>query len=65
MYLPLPNVWQVFGRPEARFAEVERATLVAVVIAATSATSASATVNLLNFMLVVPPWLADPPVAIV
>ena len=64
-YLPLPNVWQVFGRPASRFADVERATLVAVVTAATSATSASATVNLLNFMLYVPPWLADPPVAIV
>ena len=59
-YLPLPNVLQVFGRPASRFAEVERATLVAVAIDATSATSASATVNLLNFMLYVPPWLADP-----
>ena len=54
-YLPLPNVWQVFGRPASRFDDVERATLVPVVIAATSATSASATVNLLNFMLYVPP----------
>jgi len=55
MYLPLPKVLQVLGSPASRFDEVERATLVAVVTAATSATSPSTTVNLLNFMLYVPP----------
>ena len=38
-----------------RLAEAVPATLVAVVMAATIATSANATVNLLNFILYVPP----------
>ena len=62
VYLPLPNVLQVFGRPELRLAEAVPATLDAVVMAATIATSANATVNFF-IILNVPPvgWLTRQP----
>ncbi len=59
MYLPLPYVLQVFGRPSMRLPDVGPATLLVARTATAMATIANANAIFL-IMLYVPPWSADP-----